>query len=248
MSATDLTRRDTRDTITLEIVDIDGSEEKILRVDIEGLTSESESNGGGGGARNSETTLTVGLGTRNGSVDGGGIGGGSNDEGGTSVEDSSTAIETDSLTINGNGHGTFPETILVNVVEGNKGFGVEFGCIETTEGDLTIVFAIRKTRDLVGSDGIGNETLLGKSLNRGESLLLRKSLNGNAQSARCRDAVVSISLLTDWARPINPSKSVESLENWTDSARATPKVCLASLRPATVISSVTMSPATAPDP
>ena len=46
MSATDLTRRDTRDTITLEIVDIDGSEEKILRVDIEGLTSESESNEG----------------------------------------------------------------------------------------------------------------------------------------------------------------------------------------------------------
>lgn len=55
-------------------------------------------------------------------------------------------------------------------------------------------------------------------------------------------------LLTDCARPIKPSKGVESLEKSTLSWVATPKVWVLRARPATLISSVTMSPATFPEP
>lgn len=176
LSTANLARGDTRDTITLEIVNVDGSEEKILRVDLEGLAREGESDGSSGSTRDGEASLTIGLGSRDSSVDGSSISGGSNNESGTSVEDSSAGIEANRLAINGNTHVTFPETVLVDVVEGDESFSVEFGCIETTEGDLAIVLAIRETRDLVGSDGVVDEALLGKSLNGSKSLLLRESL------------------------------------------------------------------------
>ena len=82
---------------------------------------------------------------------GGGVSRGSDDEGGAGVEDSSAAFEARVLAINGDGSQvTFPESLRVDVVEGNESLSVELGRVKTTEGDLTVVLLVLETRDLVG--------------------------------------------------------------------------------------------------
>lgn len=55
-------------------------------------------------------------------------------------------------------------------------------------------------------------------------------------------------MLTELARPINPSKGTESEKNWTLSLVATPKEWFANFRFPKARLSVTMSPATCPVP
>ena len=72
--------------------------------------------------------------------------------------------------------------MLVDVVKGGKGVGIELGSIKTAKGDFTVVLLIGETGDLVRGDGVSDKAGLCEGLDWGESLLLRKSL----EIARCQ--------------------------------------------------------------
>ena len=97
----DLARRDTRDTITSEVVGVDRRKQKITGVDSEGSSTKFQGDGSGSRAGNGEAALSIGLGTGNGGMDGSGVGSGSDDEGGAGVEDGSAALETEVLAVDG---------------------------------------------------------------------------------------------------------------------------------------------------
>lgn len=106
------------------------------------------------------------------------VGLGSDDEGGSGIEDRGAACKSKVGTVNGEGDVALPEALLVHVVEGGEGRGVELGGVETAEGDFTVVLAVGETGDLVGGDGVLDEAVLSQRLDRCEGLLFREGLQG----------------------------------------------------------------------
>lgn len=124
---TDVSRGDSGCAVTGRVVGVYWSERDISRVDSKGLTAECQRDASRCRARNCEASLAIRLSTWNGSVDGGSISGGGNDEGGSGVEDSSTTLEPKISSINGNGIKTsFPEPGLADVRDSDKSCGIEF--------------------------------------------------------------------------------------------------------------------------
>lgn len=105
-----------------------------------------------------------------------GISSGGDDESGAGVEDGGAAFESEVLSVNGDGHGTFPESLVVDVVECDEGGLVEFGCVETAECDLAVVLAVCDSRDLVGCDGISDETVLSEGFDGSQGVLTGECL------------------------------------------------------------------------
>jgi len=85
-------------------------------------------------------------------VEGFGVSGGSDEEGGSGVEDGGAALESEALATDGYGESTLPETVPVDVREGDEGGGVELGLVKTSESDLAVVETVGDAGDLVGSD------------------------------------------------------------------------------------------------
>ena len=106
----------------------------------------------------------------------------SEDEGGTSVENGG-AVSEDAIAINGNTDRTLPETFLVDVLESDKGAGVELGPIKTSERNLAIVETVGNSRNLVRRDGLVDQPLLRESLNGGRDTLVGNGRLGCAQEA-----------------------------------------------------------------
>ena len=113
-------------------------------------------------------------------MDGRSVCGGSDNEGGASVEDSGATLESEVIAINRCGERTLPETIRVDVLEGDEGLGVEFGLVETSERDLAVVETVGNSGDLVRCDGLFDQLLLRKRFNRGRDALLGKGGLGQA--------------------------------------------------------------------
>lgn len=82
--------RNTRKAVSLEIVRIDWGEQQVDGVDIETLTTEGERDDRIVGARDDETALAIALRPGDLIVEGRGVSGGSNNEGGTGIEDGGT--------------------------------------------------------------------------------------------------------------------------------------------------------------
>ena len=103
-----------------------------------------------------------------------GVSGGSDNEGGTSVEDGSAALESEVLAINRRGERALPETLLVDILEGDEGLGVELGLVETSERNLAVVATVGDSGELVRRDGLFDQPLLRKGLNRSRDTLFGK--------------------------------------------------------------------------
>jgi len=113
-------------------------------------------------------------------VDGGGVSGGSDNEGGAGVEDGGAAVESEVFAINGRGETTLPETFLVDVLEGDEGLCVELGLVEASERDLAIFETTGKSGDLVRRDSLADQLLLCKRLDGGWDTLVGKGGLGQA--------------------------------------------------------------------
>ena len=111
-------------------------------------------------------------------MDGFGVRLGSNNEGGTGVEDGGAALKPKILVINGRGEGALPEAVRVNVLEGDEGVGVELGLVKTSERNLPIIETIRNSGNLVRRDGLLDQSLLRKRLDRGRNVLVGKGRLG----------------------------------------------------------------------
>jgi len=105
-------------------------------------------------------------------MDGGGVSGGSDNEGGASVEDGSAALESEVLSINRRGETTLPETVRVDVLEADESLGVELGLVETSERNLAVVETVGNSGDLVRRDGLVDQLLLRKGFNRSRDTLI----------------------------------------------------------------------------
>lgn len=65
-------------------------------------------------------------------------------------QNSGAALESCVLSVDGDSrHIAFPESVLVDISEGSQSSRVEFGCVETTERDLTVVLLVSQPGDLV---------------------------------------------------------------------------------------------------
>ena len=169
---------DTRKAVSLEIVRIDWSKQQVDGVDFESLTTESQRNDRSISAWDDKTVLAVALCSGDLGVDGFGISGGSDNEGGAGVEDGGAALEPEVLVTNGHGEITLPEAVLVDVLEGNEGVRVELGLVKTSKRDLAIIETIGNSGNLVGRDGFADQPLLRKSLNRRRDTLVGKDRLG----------------------------------------------------------------------
>ena len=103
-----------------------------------------------------------------------GISGGSNNEGGASVEDGSAAFESEVLAINGRGEIALPEAVLVDVLEGGKSVGIELGGVKTSESNLAIIGTVGNSGKLVRRDGLVDQSLLRERLDGGQDTLVGK--------------------------------------------------------------------------
>ena len=171
---TNLSFTDTRETASLEIIWIDGGKQHVDRVDGKDLFVESQCDDRLVCARDDETALTVALGSWDLSVDGFGVCRRGDDERRAGIENGGAASQSDVLAIHREGDISLPETQRVNVVEGDKGFSVEFGLVKAPERDLPVIETIRDPRKLVRSDGLGNRALICKGFNGGQDTLVGK--------------------------------------------------------------------------
>ena len=175
LGGTNLSCGNSRVAVALEVVVIDRDEQQVERVDIEGATTEREGNDRSVGAWNNVIALGVGLRAGDLGVDGLGVGVGSDDEGGASVEDGGAAIQSEALSVDGHGETTFPEAVLIDILEGNKGASVVLGLVKTSERNFTIVETVGKPGNLVRRDGLADQPFLGKNLNRSREALVGDS-------------------------------------------------------------------------
>lgn len=179
LGATDLPGTDTREAVTLEIVRVDWGEQNVGGVDVKGLTAERQGNRCSVGARDDEATLTVALRSGDLGVNSLDVGGGSDDESGAGVEDGSAALESDVLTANGHsGEVALPETVRVDVRDGNEGLGVELGLVKTSERNLAVVATVGNSGDLVRRDGCADQPILCERLDGGQDTLVGKARLG----------------------------------------------------------------------
>jgi len=116
----------------------------------------------------------------------------SDNEGGAGVEDGGAAVQSEALSIDGHGETTLPETVLVDVIEGDKGASVVLGLVKTSERDLAIVETVGKSGNLVRRDGLADQPFLGKNLNRGREALVGNTGPGCSQEAVCGSVVGEI--------------------------------------------------------
>ena len=166
--------------VTRKVVRIDRGKQQVGRVDVKRLTTKLHRNDSGGGARNDETALAVALRSWDLGVDGSSVGSRGDNESGTGVEDGGAALESEICTINRCGEITLPETVRVDVLEGNEGLGVDLGLVDTTERDLAIVETVGNSGDLVRRDGIGDQPILSERLDGGRDGLVREGGLGEA--------------------------------------------------------------------
>ena len=105
------------------------------------------------------------------------VGIGSDDDSGACVEDGAERFGVDGFTVNSDGvHLRLPKPIVGDVVECDKGFGIEFGSVKPAKGDLSIVLLVGKTGDLVGDYRVFDETLRSERFDRGENALVGEGL------------------------------------------------------------------------
>jgi len=197
-----LTCGDTRVAVALEVVIIDWDEQQVERVDVEGVTTECERNDRTVDARNDVIPLSVSLRAGDLGVDGLGVSVGSDDEGGASVEDGGAAIQSEALSVDGHGETALPETVPIDVLEGDKGASVVLGLVKTSKRNLTVVETVGKSGNLVRRDGLADQPFLGENLTGVGMPWLE---------------------MVDLASPKSPSE-VGSLVKSVDSTRAVPKV------------------------
>ena len=171
-------RRNSGKTVSLEIVHIDWGEQQVDGVDIKLLAAKGQRDDCSVSAWDDETALAVALRPGDFAVEGLGVISRSKDEGGTSVEDSATALESEIRIINGNGEVGLPETVLVDVIEGNEGLGVELGLVKTSECNLSIIETVGNSRNLVRRDGLFDQSMLRKRLDGGRDTLVGKGRLG----------------------------------------------------------------------
>lgn len=100
--------------------------------------------------------------------------GGSKDEGGAGVEDGRAGNESKILTIDSDGECGLPETLRVDVIDGDEAVGIEFGLVKSSECDFAIVKTIGDTRDLVRCDGLTDQSLLRERFDGGQDTLVRE--------------------------------------------------------------------------
>lgn len=106
-------------------------------------------------------------------MNGSSISSGCDNKSGTSVEDGSAAAESGALAVDGNrSHGAFPESLLIDIREGDQGCRIKLRGIKTTKGNFTIVLLVSNPGDLVGGDSIRDETVLSEGFHGCESFLL----------------------------------------------------------------------------
>ena len=167
-------RRNSGKTVSLEIVHIDWGEQQVDGVDIKLLAAEGQRDDFSVSAWDDETALAVALRPGDLTVESLGVISRSKDEGGTGVEDGATALESEIRAINGNGEFGLPETVLVDVLEGDEGFGVELGLVKTSKCNLSIIETVGNSGNLVRRDGLFDQSMLRKRLDGGRDTLVGK--------------------------------------------------------------------------
>ena len=102
---------------------------------------------------------------------------GGDDESGAGIEDSSTAIETNVLAVDKYViKSAFPETLRIHIINRRQRVLLEFGRIETSESDFSIIAAISDATKPVRGDRILDETSFRERFDWCKDTLLRKSL------------------------------------------------------------------------
>ena len=150
---------------------IDWDVQQVDGVDVEGSTTERQRDDGSVGAWNGVIALVVCLRSRDLGVDGLDVSVGGINEGGAGVKDGGAVLESEVLATYGHGERSFPVAVLVDVLEGNEGLRVEFGTVETSERNLAIVEPVGNSGKLVRRDGLADQPLLRKRLDRGRDTL-----------------------------------------------------------------------------
>jgi hypothetical protein len=133
--STDVSGSNSRNAITIRIVGVQGLERNIPRINGKRRPAKRHRYTRRGVAGNGKPTLTVGLRTLNGQVDSICVGLGHDDQCCASIEDGRATGQIEICTIDGGGVDCgLPETVLIDVVQGDQRLGIKLGVIKSAEG------------------------------------------------------------------------------------------------------------------
>ena len=103
---------------------------------------------------------------------------GNDHQGCASVEDGGASLESEILTLDRSCEWSLPETLLVDVVDGDKSIGIEFGLVKTSKRDFAIIETVGNTRDLVRRNSLADQSLFRQSFDRSKNALVGKGRLG----------------------------------------------------------------------
>ena len=152
--------------ISLKVIVIDRIEQQVDGVDVESSATERQRDDRG--VVTWKGILAVGVALRSGDLGmyGFDVSGGSNNKDSAGVKDGGAALESETLATYGHGERSFPEAFFIDVLDGDEGFRVEFGTVETSKGDLAIIEAVGNSGNLVRRDSLADQPLLRESFDR----------------------------------------------------------------------------------
>ncbi len=136
-------------TIPSGIVLVNGRKRDVTGINSKGLLAKCERKTGIGRAGYREGTVSVLLSPGDAFVNSLGITFGNEQEGGSSIQDCGTAIQTEIISIHRYGvELPLPKALLVNIIERDQRVLVKFAGVHTAQRGLAVVLLIGETRNL----------------------------------------------------------------------------------------------------